>query len=91
MLKGVNRQVVDITQPDSIYFERVIFFVKPEFCEMSERRLKANARELIDAATPPPFEKVKSRKNEKLRQLLRFLLVAIAGAATSAAGFMIFL
>ena len=29
MIKGVNRQVVEITQTDCEYFERILFLVKP--------------------------------------------------------------
>ena len=69
----------------------LFFFVKPEFCEMSEHRLKASAHELIKNATPPPYKKSAADKYHRLRQALRFFLAATAGAALSAAGLIIFL
>ena len=36
MIKGVNRQVIEISETDCEYFERVMFFVKPEFVNVSE-------------------------------------------------------
>ena len=89
MLKGVNRQVVEIPQPDSIYFERVLFFVKPEFSEMSEQRLRSSADELIKNASPPPREKSAARRGEKLRFVLKFSLAALSGAAVTALGMLI--
>ena len=29
MIKGVNRQVVEVQETDCDYFERILFFVKP--------------------------------------------------------------
>lgn len=40
MLKGVNKQVVEITNPESPYFEKVIFFVKPEYVNGDGEKLK---------------------------------------------------
>ncbi len=89
MLKGVNRQVVEIPQPDSIYFERVIFFVKPEFSEISELRIRSSADELIKNASPPPREKSASGRGEKLRFFLKFSIAALSGAAVTALGMLI--
>ena len=40
MIKGVNRQVIEISETDCEYFERVMFFVKPEFVNVSEGKLR---------------------------------------------------
>ena len=37
MIKGVNRQMIEVTQTDSPFYERALFVVKPEF----RRRNKA--------------------------------------------------
>ena len=47
MIKGVNKQVVDVTEPDSAYFERVLFFVKPEFSGLGEGALRKKADALL--------------------------------------------
>ncbi len=31
MIKGVNKQVLEITNTENPYFERIVFFVKPEY------------------------------------------------------------
>ncbi|MCR5718684.1 MAG: hypothetical protein K6F80_06605 [Oscillospiraceae bacterium] len=30
MLKGVNHKVIEVRQPDSLYFERAVFYLRPE-------------------------------------------------------------
>lgn len=30
MLKGVNHKVIEVQQPDSLYFERAVFYLRPE-------------------------------------------------------------
>ncbi len=40
MIKGVNRQVLEITNTENPYFERIIFFVKPEYGNEDRAKLK---------------------------------------------------
>ena len=86
MLKGVNRQVVEILQPESAYFEKVIFFVKPEFSHTGEMKLKSSADALIKKAAPPPCERDKDRKYI-IRQRAKLIIAAGMGAVASAIGF----
>lgn len=54
MIKGVNKQVLEINETDNSFFEKAIFFVKPEYSGFSEGRLKENAKkELLLAGAPP--------------------------------------
>lgn len=75
MLKGVNRQVVEIPQPECEYFERVLFFVKPEYYAKSETRLREQAAEVLKKTVRPP-------KNQSGRFALR--LAAVLRAALAA-------
>jgi hypothetical protein len=34
MIKGVNKRVIEINNPESIYFERAIFYLKPGVKEL---------------------------------------------------------
>ena len=29
MIKGVNRQIIEVNEPDSIYFEKAVFYLRP--------------------------------------------------------------
>lgn len=89
MLKGVNRQVVEIPQPESDYFERVIFFVKPEYCGMGEAGIREKAAAVIKNALPPPKNR-NGRFELRLRSVLRTAAAALLGAL-AAAGVMLLL
>ena len=79
MLKGVNRQVVEIAQPESKYFEKIILFVRPEFSGWPEARLAAQAvLDLPGDAAPP--KNAKKRLMIRVRSLIRAGLCAGAGA-----------
>jgi len=79
MLRGVNRQVIEISETDCEYFERVLFFVKPECVNVSEGRLKERANAIAGKADRPPMTKVVRNKIRTAAYL--------AGAAVAGAGF----
>ena len=58
MLRGVNRQVIEISETDCEYFERVMFFVKPECAGVSEGRLRERANAIAGKADKPPMTKL---------------------------------
>ena len=63
MLKGVNRQVVEVVRTDNVYFERILFFVKPEYYGLGESKLREKADAAANAAMLPPVTRKKERKN----------------------------
>ena len=34
MIKGVNKKVIEINRPDSVYFERAVLYLKPDVKEV---------------------------------------------------------
>ena len=80
MIQGVNHQVVEVTQPECEFFERVIFFVKPEFSSVSQGTLKERARIIAGDVGAPPPTKVKIKK---LISAGKLLAAATAGAAVA--------
>ena len=80
MLKGVNRQVLEIPQPECDYFEKVIFFVKPEYYGMSETRLREKAAVVLKKTVRPPKNQTGGRE-ARLAYALRFVLAAFIGGA----------
>lgn len=83
MIKGVNRQVVEIAHPDSAYFEKVLFFVKPEYTGVSENKLKSRADMLIKSTSAPPDKKGRRRADKKIFQILKLAAAAVSGAAAA--------
>ncbi len=78
MIKGVNKQVLEINETESGYFEKAVFFVKPEYSGMSEARLRESARRELSAAGEPPRQK-NLFKESKLRRIMVALGFGLAG------------
>ena len=85
MIKGVNKQVVDVAEPDSAYFERVLFFVKPEYCGLGESALRRKADQLLNDAGSGRVAGPKRPLRKKLRGALIAGLAAVISAALTAA------
>lgn len=84
MLKGVNRQVVEVSQPESAYFERVLFFVKPEYYGLSESKLKLKANTMLKDDMKPPHTKYVGGKNGRVLYFIKMTAAALAGSALTA-------
>lgn len=58
MIKGVNKQVLEINEVENSFFEKAIFFVKPEYSGLSEGKLRKIAeKKLCDTGAPPDSKK----------------------------------
>ena len=80
LIKGVNRQVVEITQTQCESSERVLFFIKPEYSAVSEGDLKERATIIAQSAGVPPAARL---KKNKLRLVLSLCASACGGALVS--------
>jgi len=80
LIKGVNRQVVEINGTDNEYFERALFFVKPECSSVSEGKLRERANLIVSQTGAPPTSKI---TRSRVKKALSLLLAAAAGAAAS--------
>ena len=80
MVKGVNRQVLEIRETGSVYFERAFFFVKPEYADTDEQKLRAAAERLF-----PGVDKVPKPKRKRAKALYFWLVgtaVSLLGTGT---------
>ena len=84
MLKGVNRQAIEISQPESEYFERVIFFVKPAYADLKEDKLYKEASSLTQVQTLKPTGR-RYRRVSRWKVLLYGMASAGVGSAVTAA------
>ncbi len=57
MIKGVNKQILEVTNTDSPYFEKIIFFVKPESQTMNPQSLQKEAEKISTQMRKPPKAK----------------------------------
>ncbi len=78
MIKGVNKQVLEISETQNGFFEKAIFFVKPEYSGMGEGRLKESARREIENAGKPPVRSYKY-KNGTIKNVIKFMAVFLFG------------
>ena len=79
MVKGVNRQVLEILDPGCEYFEKALFFVRPEYSAESEGKLRGKALNSIQNSTGIP----KTRK-QKIKNKAFFVVELLASAGVGA-------
>ena len=81
MIKGINRQVVEVKETGNDCFEKILFFVKPEYAGMSEGKIRERAGMVTKTATlPPPTKLQKNLLYEYLKSgaiLLAGILVGV--------------
>lgn len=81
MIKGVNRQVVEVRETDSEYFERILFFIKPECASVSEGKIRERASLIANKGQKPPLTKAtKEKYTEKLKPVVFLLVGVVIGA-----------
>lgn len=86
MIKGINRQVVEVRDTGNECFERILFFVKPEYAGLSEGKIRERAGLAAQGATlPPPTKLKRSRLTETLKITLSMLTGVAAGIIISLA------
>ena len=78
MIKGVNKQVLEINETQNGFFEKAIFFVKPEYSGMGEGRLKESAKREIENAGRPPVRSNKDRKY-RIENMIKLTVAFVAG------------
>ena len=78
MVKGVNKTVIEINETGSKYFERVVFFVSPEYSFMSQNKLETKAVDYMSDSVPSlAFNRIKKGRGKKIAALVTALLAAI--------------
>ncbi len=78
MIKGVNKQILEVTNTENPYFEKIIFFVKPEYKTADRKKLQKEAEALATITQKPPRIKVPKKK---------ILRIAVGSVLFTGAGF----
>lgn len=91
MVRGVNRQIIEINDTGNRYFERVLLFVSPGKSDVPENELQAQARHYVSTLAPKDG-RVGLRKKHKRRLQKKILLFSgiSAGGLLMAAGIILF-
>ena len=78
MVKGVNKTVIEINDTGNKYFERIVFFVNPDYAFMSQNKLENKAFEYVNStADYDNFRHIKKQKKLKSKKKLFCLVFAI--------------
>lgn len=81
MIKGVNKQILEVTNTENPYFEKIIFFVKPEYKNADRKKLQKEAEALATITQKPP--KIKVSKRRIARIAMGSVLFTLTGFALS--------
>ncbi len=81
MIKGINKQILEVTNTESPYFEKIIFFVRPESQQIGEGKLKDEAEKISTKIQRMP--KSKASPKQILRTICCCVLGVCAGIALS--------
>lgn len=85
MIKGVNRQVIEITETGSEYFEKMLLVVKPQYSSMNLKKLKKKAGNIAAGVSQsPPPQPSKKKRPSFLASAAKLSAAAGAGAALTA-------
>ncbi len=68
MLKGVNHKVIEVNRPDSLYFDRAVFYLRPEADDIPLHAALSETERLLAPRRRRPF----------VQHLVWFLLGALA-------------
>lgn len=52
MIKGVNRKVLEINNPQSLYFEKAVLFLKPNMTSAPYKLMRAEAQDMLRKISP---------------------------------------
>ncbi|MGN0498698.1 MAG: hypothetical protein ACI4F6_06535 [Acutalibacteraceae bacterium] len=66
MIKGINRQIIEINQTGSLYYEKALLIVKPEFASAQQQVLEREALRILKKMDAPSSYKRKSRLAVKI-------------------------
>lgn len=53
MIKGINRQMIEVSQTGSMYYEKALLIVKPEFASAQQQILEREALKLLKSMDAP--------------------------------------
>ncbi len=87
MIKGVNRQIIEVAETGNIYFEKAFLFVRPGIEEMDDNHLKNEAKGLVGRWNKPPRMKKYKRPIKhytKTRRITNALFWSMFGASVFA-------
>lgn len=75
MVKGVSKTIIEVNNTGSKYFEKIVFYVTPQYGNLNAKQLKRAASSFafnFEAASP----KMPLRKRCKRKNKIKFLIIS---------------
>lgn len=79
MVKGVSKTVIVVNNTGSRYFEKVVFYVTPEYGNLSQGHLNTAAAKFISTYDFSSADKGSLRKRHKIRKLRLSVALLFSG------------
>lgn len=76
--RGVNKTVIELANPNSEYFERVVLYLKPNLSRADRNAIHSETQTLLSELSP---RKPSQIGKKLLRHICAFALSAACGAA----------
>lgn len=74
MVKGVNKNIIEINNPDSLYFEKAVLYVKPNVTVFPEVLKRKETERLLNRLLPD----TRTGKNRRIRKyIISSLVIAL--------------
>lgn len=84
MIRGINRQVVEVKETGCEYFEKIMFFVKPEYAGISEGKIRERAGMIAGNIEKPPVTKLqRDKKTEAIKIISCVMFGFLVGVAVA--------
>jgi len=83
MIKGVNKRIIEINNPESIYFEKAIFYLRPNVRELPTAVTEAEIKKYIDKLGIESFGTHRRVSFKIIRIILIFTAFAAAAGLTA--------
>ena len=77
MIKGINRNVIEVTKTDNIYYERAILILRPEFTGEEKRILEKEARKMLRNMNAPSVIRSKRQSLRKILYITGWVTVGV--------------
>ena len=89
MIRGVNRQTIEIREPGNPFFERAILFVTESGTKLSQQQLTAQWNSFLKTSERPPAARAPRpsnaarRKNRRIKSLITAVFWTAVGITIS--------
>ena len=81
MIRGINRQVIEVNRTGSVYFERALLVVNPVFYDTGKAVLEREAKEVMERlGEPPAAAEAAEKKIHRVKRWAGFLAAGGLGA-----------